>query len=367
MTITATKLYSLEKTFYAKWNRDNIHLKDPVETRAQRVAKVAWDLLSIVCFPIGIARAIGWAIRFFAKGLILPSTWSFSEETVHHTRKAFLKFCKQIHKSYAVERKIVTTPDGVGLNVFHYRHHLSDEKTPTVILFHSNGSYAQQGIYSWLIHEAIQRGTVCNFVAFNYRGVIDSEGEAEQIHHLQIDGDAVYQFVRQKTPPEQIHFYGWSLGGAVATNVKALNPERCGKLVNVRSLESTAKVVNARIPSFLKPFFFWVPWAVRQQGWDLRAPFEKVKGPVLVVYHKKDSTIPFEASAYKAAKAAKIAFQELELKGKEKGDHHVEPLHHYERADLAIADFLLEPASDLHSAIRVDQNIRFEAHPKLAG
>ncbi|MES2273127.1 MAG: hypothetical protein V4487_02925, partial [Chlamydiota bacterium] len=118
-------------------------------------------------------------------------------------------------------------------------------------------------------------------------------------------------------------------------------------------------VVKHSIPFALKILFFWIPWVIKSQGWGLDVPFDKLKGNLMVVFHKDDPTIPFEGSAYKAVKAAKLVFVGVELTQTKEQllnaeerliDHHFEPLRNYstnlsQLADQAIADFILPPTT----------------------
>lgn len=128
-------------------------------------------------------------------------------------------------------------------------------------------------------------------------------------------------------------------------------------VVSERSFESIRSILEQLIPPFLKPLFFWIPWAVEKEGWNIVVPFNKLKGRILVVYHPDDSTVPYRASAHQGALKAKAQFEALQLYQTEKQiaeaqerfvDHHFEDLENYYvapglKASHAIANFILPP------------------------
>lgn len=351
-------------TFRAVWNEQ---LRDPAPTTTKKVLKAAWNILSVLIPPIGLARVVGWAIGFIAKKLTLPSAWFYGNQTIHRSHRIFRDLYfgpirdhnREVREQFEITPHHIATPDGARLNAYHFRHRQSDENTETVVFCQSNACFSEQHVYSWLIDKAAARGSVCNFVVFDYRGVVKSRGDAKRAHDLLIDTESAYQFARDAlhVAPERMRWYGWSLGGANSANIKALHPECTARYVNERSFSSASEVVWHSIPKAIRPLFFWIPFAWRTQGWNLTAPLDKIKGETLIVFHRDDPTIPFAASARQAALKANRAFQTIELyqtaeqiaEGHDRiVDHHFEDLDKYmanpgQRADDAIADFILPP------------------------
>lgn len=346
-------------TFCARWNSYNSDLQTLEPTYCQKIYQVLWDALSIILFPLWIARAIGWGVKFIAKKIVLPSAWFYPKQILQRAKRVFQLSCQQLSPYFSIEKHKVLTPDGVKLNLLHFRHKQTDAETPTLIFYQSNASISYLGIYLWLIEEAVRRGSICNFVVFDYRGVGSSEGDANSSKDLLIDGDTALQFVKDylHVPPEKINFYTWSLGGAIGSTTKARYPELTGDLVHERSFDSLKSVSQNKIPSFLKPLFFWLPWAVEKEGWNLEASLNKLRGRTLVVYHKNDPTIPYPASGHQYALKTKACVQGMELiqtpeqREEARGrwvDHHFEELFRYSvadgrKADQAIAEFILPP------------------------
>lgn len=346
-------------TFTAVWNEQNQHLRLNEKTLCQKIAQIAWDIISIILLPIGIIRAVGWTVHFIAKKLVLPSAWFYPNQILQRAKRIFNLCCRNLNNQFDIQKHKIMTPDGVRLNSIHFRHRQADANTPTVIFYQSNASVSQLGIYLWLVEEAVRRNSVCNFFVFDYRGVGSSKGDAQSTRELLIDGDTGLQFVKDHlhVPPEQIRFYSWSLGGGVGSNIKAMHPECSGPIVIERSFSSLKSVAQNIIPSLLKPFFFWVPYFAEKEGWNLEAPLTKLRGRNLIVFHRKDPTIPYPASAHQAAVKANMQFETVELYQTEEQiaraqerlvDHHFEDLENYYaapglKADQAIANFILPP------------------------
>lgn len=355
--------------FEAKWEGANLHLKKRTPTLRDRICSWVYAFFSIVFFPIGFARFIGWVLAALAKKVILPSAWFYSHQIIRLQQNFFNAFFfgeinpfnQRYRDHFTPEKHQIQTPDGALLDSTFFRHRNHGPQTPTVLLFSSNSAFSQQVVYAWLIDKAIEKGVVCNFAVFDYRGVSNSEGEANEISHLLLDCDSAFQFLRDKigVPPELISIYGWSLGGGLSAKLKEMRPELTGPYCNERSFASLSSVSRNKLPLLLKPFFFWIPWALEKIGWDLKTDPKKIRGPLLAVRHVGDQIIPRSASFVSAAQKAAVAFQKIDLREnillqaqakRRYIDHHFEPLASYyvdssERmADEVVADFILPRA-----------------------
>lgn len=335
-------------SFQASWTDD---LRPSPDTLPQTISRIAWDIFSILLFPIGMIRMIGWGVHFIVRHFTLPSTWLPHDHRI--AKLLFQSFLKQIEPSFDAQTHFIKTPDNVTLRALHFKHKQASSDAPTILFFHSNTSYIEQNVNGWLIQAAEKHP--CHFVLFNYRGLADFNSPYSA-NDLKIDGETIYQFVHNKlqVPNDKIHWFGWSLGGGIATATKARHPECTGPLCSIRSFSETKEVIRRLCSNF---WLRWLPWAVEMEGWNLQAPVTKVTGPLMIVYHPQDEVIPFEASAYKAAQNGKQSFQALELRMTaeeeaknaetiafglaKKIDHHSEPLERYIGARQAIADFVL--------------------------
>jgi hypothetical protein len=193
-----------------------------------------------------------------------------------------------------------------------------------------------------------------NFVLFDYRSVGESTGTFQKTNDLILDGSSIVQWVHEglKIPKDKIRFYGRSLGGAVAVNTQALDPELTGRCANERSFASLADVIYSLCPLLLKPFVFLIQNHLKKNGLDLDAvgPFKKINAEKLVIFHRRDNVIPYNPSLAKKVPEEKII--ELEAMPKygkmvEQFGHHNGPLSCYyikgtqESASEQVAKFIL--------------------------
>lgn len=244
----------------------------------------------------------------------------------------------------------IVTPDQVELAAEVHIIKESRHETPTVILFNCLG--ANQGIHQNLKYELLMRR--CNVVTFDYRGL----GSTWRADDLVVDGDSVYQYVTKGIGihSDSVYFYGFSLGGAIAMQVKALHPESKGKLVVDRSFKSLFSLITEnccierfgslvkRISAFISAIFIAYPLYLLGWEWDGERVISQVAGDMKFVYHPNDWLVPW---------AANLAFLRSEtdlirLNSTEVGTAtHFDPIHAHrldgqeERsAHAAVADFL---------------------------
>ncbi|HSX26460.1 MAG TPA: alpha/beta hydrolase [Chlamydiales bacterium] len=359
--------------FQAKWN-DQIPAPSN-RTPCEAIWQVIRTILAICILPLAIAIAATVTIlakgdallRAFAKKGVLPSAWLYPGQFKRQVSRAFKAGCfgpvteinRWLRDRYTITQHQITTPDGVKLNGYFFKH---KQNTPETVMFcHSNAAFTEQANYSWLIEKAVEKNRVCNFFAFDYRGVSLSKGSAENMRDLLVDCESAFQFARDvlHVPPPKMRWYGWSLGGALSANVKAIHPECDNRYVNESSLSSIRDVVKESTPKLLRPLLFWIPSKMERQGWGLEVPLKKIKGEMMIVYRKKDLIIPYPSSAHATAFKANLVFQSIELsqtpeqieetRGQDI-DIHSEPLCNFvtqdgQPAEDVIAEFILPPAS----------------------
>lgn len=203
------------------------------------------------------------------------------------------------HGSFAKE---IVTPDQVHLSAHIYLVEKANSDTPTVILFNPLG--ANDSIHFGLKTRLTERK--CNVVTFNYRGL----GSTRRAEDLVIDGESIYQYVTREldTQKNKVHFYGFSLGGALAAQVKALHPESEGKYVGDRPFRSVFSLITEnccieifgslikRITAFVSSIFLAYPVYLLGWEWEGSTALNQLKGDKRVVYHPNDYLVPFEAS-----------------------------------------------------------------------
>lgn len=218
------------------------------------------------------------------------------------TRFEAKKFKSIYH--HEISKKIVT-PDKVDLVA---KVHIADKnfsdptKTPTVILFNPLGTNSDvfQTFKSYLLISDI------NVITFDYRGL----GSTRSSDDFVIDGESVYQYVTEelKIDKDHVHLSGFSLGGAVAAQVKGLHPESKGKYVGDRPFKSIFSLITEKlciaklgatvkkITSIVAAILFAYPVKFLGWEWDGGDAISKMKCDKRIIVHPQDWLIPKDAS-----------------------------------------------------------------------
>lgn len=226
----------------------------------------------------------------------------------------------------------IITPDGVRLAAY-IRLVNEGPNTPTVILFNPWGCNA--GIHDRIADQFYEKR--CNVVTFNYRGLKDTKRAEDFV----VDGESVYQFVSQKIQSDanKIHFYGVSLGGAVAAQVKALHPESKGKYVGDRPFASVFSLITEffsveklgpivqKITSAISAIFLAYPVYLLGWEWDGKQALEQMKGEKIITYHPEDALVSQKASlALQCSDSTQILSLEPTLPPRKGFDAHFAPI-----------------------------------------
>ncbi len=259
--------------------------QSPAWETARKVASFIVYVI-LICFILTIPIALA---RWYSREILLPAE-RLTPQQLQAKEAGIGTHAFLDGQLYEVHPITIQTADGASLRGFHYRHPKSDENTPTVIYFNGNCD-------SCLESPVLSLGCLSdaehpmNFVAFDYRGVgISSESRPiESAQDLVKDGDAVYQYVRDhlKTDEERIHVYGHSLGGAVAAETLALQPDWRGRLISDRSFSRT------------KDF---LPWGAQfladldRVNLDAVEALGKLRGKTTILYAGYDPVIPDRTS-----------------------------------------------------------------------
>lgn len=251
------------------------------------------------------------------------------------------------HESF---RKKIITPDHVHLTADVRVVKNATCMTPTVILFNPLGT--NTSIHNVIKKELIDRG--CNAVGFDYRGRENTEKGSD----LVTDGESIFQYVTKElgTQSDQVHFYGFSLGGAIAAEVKALHAESGGKYVGDRTFRSVFSLITEnccitrlgrlikKMTSFISAIFLAYPLYLLGWEWEAGKSLARLKGDKRVIIHPNDVLIPAEASlAFQCPSEQVIC-----LDPKEKGfSTHFTPIEAHQTNDglcavTVVADFLAD-------------------------
>ncbi|NDD59450.1 MAG: alpha/beta hydrolase [Chlamydiae bacterium] len=179
---------------------------------------------------------------------------------------------------------------------------MSRLEDPIVIFSQPNSFISKGNTFRILIEEGLKRYSNCNFLIYDYRGCGESQGDPLLAKEFILDGEAVYQFVKDQlqVPPMDIHMLGYSFGGSVSAQVKAMHPECSGNYVTDRSFSSVPEVAAERFTN--KIISFTACRLLHFLGWNILNSTEalaKIKSRVLVIFHPEDLTIKGISQLYK--------------------------------------------------------------------
>ena len=169
--------------------------------------------------------------------------------------------------------------DNYEIALVHFR---QPEAQGVVLHFHGNGTIIADV-------DAVAQGFLSrgyDAVFFDYRGYGKSSGSITSEADLHRDAEAAYAYVAQHYPPEQIIFYGHSLGTGLATRLATIVPPRL--LILESPYFSMRDVAAYHMP--------WVPidllrYQLRTDQW-----IGSVTAPIVLIHGTNDTLIPFHSS-----------------------------------------------------------------------
>jgi len=172
----------------------------------------------------------------------------------------------------------------------------SETDAPTLLYLHHNAINIGANV-----SQALQFHNLgYNVFLFDYRGYGQSSGPFPTEARVYEDAQAAWNHLTQERqiPPEQIIIYGHSIGGAIATDLAAKQPDAA--LLIVQSSFTSIKDMTKRLG------LYWVlpvEWMLKQQFESL-VKMPQVDMPVLIINGTNDIQIPvsmgdrlFEAAA----------------------------------------------------------------------
>ena len=297
-------------SYQAQWNPTNEHLNLADRTLQRRV----YDL---------VMYAVFYLPYHISKMAILPANYIYSEAALEAMRADFEH--RNNCFTYQKEPLTIKTPDGINLDATLFRTvRTSETNIPTLILFNPNASLYKHGAYDWMLRAMQDTAIPFNIVMFDYRATGESEGDVSR-DGLIIDGESIYQYVNNQLGVDEakIGMFGWSLGGAVAAQVKAMHPEN-GAFVSDRSFSSVfetarekAKVILSQyLPECLATFIAnIIAWTGFLSGWeyDTVEAWCQINGPKLAICHQDDQLINYQAGLYRGIENHSEASQRVLL------------------------------------------------------
>lgn len=316
------------------WESIPEKLRPPVYSTTDKIGQYVYNFFSVIIPIIGLVRLIGYGLATFAaRNFLLPASQSEQKDKILCLLQ-FSQICEQNSAHFDISRHPIQTPDGALLSTHLFKHKNANETTPTIIYFQGNGSLKGMGGWEWILQDSFVQKKPVNLVLFDYRSVDESTGEFSSAKDLLVDGASVADWIRKKlhTPANKIHFYGMSLGGAIALKTKAASPDFTGKLVSERSFSSIERVVSG--PSWAQRFAIWL-LKTYEFELDAAADLPHVQGPKRIAFHRKDPVIRYPASL---AAQCEGASDRVELTENHE-DNHNAPLPDYQ-AKHTISNFI---------------------------
>lgn len=285
-------------TFHASWTDTNCHLQDSFMRKATRFT-------------------LGW-INHIASQCILPAANKRPAEITRINEEFNTTWTNPpgledrfLAKQFTLQPLELTTPDNKKITGTFFKNAAATDSSPVVIFFQPNGTISKQDIFQWVMLQAALQEVPYNFIYFDYRGCAGSQDKAQSANgELPLDGDTVHQFARDHlhVPENDIHYYGWSLGGGAGVKTKALDiQKRGGRLVIERSFTSINDVVknlSAQIvpfPVIHRVFAYAACFFLSVLNWNIDSAktLPTLKGKTLIVHHPDDSMMKEEASLHR--------------------------------------------------------------------
>lgn len=243
-------------------------------------------LMSIITILIAVYLVLGLVLYFMQPSFTFQPT----RELLYNPGDIGLEY----------EKVQLKTPDNLILSAWY----IPAKKGEFTILFcHGNGGNMAHRLDSINIFNEIG----LNCFIFDYRGYGNSQGKSTE-EGLYTDAQAAYDWLvkEKKISPENIIFFGHSIGGSVAAHlagnvkVKGLILESC--------FTSYADIGRKFYPYMPVKLF-------ARYNFNTFEYVKKVKCPILVIHSRSDEIIPFEFGLRLYEQAANEPKEFLEIFG----------------------------------------------------
>lgn len=339
------------------------------------ICRIVWNIFSIIVFPILIGRVFVFFAKKLASSLVLQAAGTYNLDKAKNLKDKI--YIQDLHKKreYFIadpanksKQVTVTTADGKDLDSIVIENKDQMNQLPAnqkwIIFFHGNATCYEEDMHGL---KFLSEKTGASVLSGNYRGVMRSQGSANSSHDLILDGEAMVQYLlKQGIPSKNIFLHGWSLGGAIATEVAANHQNENDEMsvCSDRSFTTLKDVMKAWIPGLTGTIVGKMAWSM---GWkfDSLTNFQKIKGYKFTIHSKIDKVIRYEASLYKAIKDLQMTAEDKKLK-KERDNAKMNGI---KKNDLHNQDYKPEKALRIRHPDEVQQNRKallesrgFEAH-----
>lgn len=202
-------------TFTERTHFDSVHL--PVHLPEPESSSLAWDIFSVVCFPVGLYRFSSYLVgKHLISIAVLPSTvLDNSDYRISDAAQTLKRTGSVTSGDRTATRVSFTTEDHVTLDGVSIQ---TPQQSSKWLVFFGGAASRYEESMQYLMQ--LSQMTGLNIFNFNYRGVGESGGGSPScIHDLFKDGRAAIRYLlTQGVRPENIVCEGHSLGGSVCLN-----------------------------------------------------------------------------------------------------------------------------------------------------
>lgn len=218
--------------------------------------------------------------------LLLFTAYLLVHVLVYALQEKFFFLEKALHAEhkfnfpFEFEEHFIASENGNRIDALYFK--TQDSVKGTILYFHGNaGNLDRWGIYA---PRFTKQGY--HILMIDYQGYGKSEGHPSENAFYQ-DGQAAYDWIRQKTSAEQLIIYGRSIGSGVATHIAANNSAKT--LILETPFNNMKDVVHTRFP------FLYLKFPFRHQfPNDENLP--KVDYPVHIFHGTKDRVVPYSCA-----------------------------------------------------------------------
>lgn len=265
--------------FQAAWPQD---LKP---TTSSILANSVWNVVSVILFPIGIARLVYSGMQILGSALVHPASFGLLYES-HH-----LDACRNRLKENGGEEVAIRTPDGKTLNCMLFRG--TNPGHSGIVKAFGNGGYYETRGQNYLDFVRTHVGSEVDVLMVNYRGCAKSEGRTSPLG-LALDTYSAAEYLThcEGLHPNKILFHGHSLGGYAAPAGAALFQKQHPDTAVSVLCDRTMKSLSYAARHISGPFSAWL---VSFLNWELNAQkaWASLKGQKIVVYSSNDAVSSF--------------------------------------------------------------------------
>lgn len=341
-----------EIAFRGVWNAENSHLQSNLYDILISPHLTLWKKISTIFNRVMecIVRSICPEFLLkIAQASIVPCSMNldgvYRAEDVQAAQNNWLRLwnpdedddsIQVIQLNYEPSQLSLTTPEGVQIKGIFYKHKNStSDDIPTILCFNPNNGYAYGDTWNWLLKKGCDSfDQPFNVLVFDY-----PTPQLCCARDLVIYGDTLFQAARRRLgiSERNLHFLGYSLGGAIGPLVAQMHP-LAGRVVSLRSFASLHNVITDH-EGVLNNLPFFARWVLAKLaaaiGWGIEASdaLWDLREKTLFVYSRGDEVLPPSVTAVNAVQEWYNLRDDQRIIMQPKPgkiDNHTAPLRHYQ-------------------------------------